>query len=270
MTGDPCELVVVDGPGGARLEGCRHGGHITRWWPAGATQPRLWLSPRYDCGPGVAIRGGIPVIFPQFSALGQLPKHGLVRDRAWEVRDPRQPGELAFGLRLTETSAWPHRASLTLRAHAENARLDVDLHVINEGSEAFGFTGALHAYLAVSSTAAATLHGLDGADVTDATTDSAATSVVSGPLGAQGPQDLMVRGADLRVTVRDPQVGSTVLTAAGFDSWVVWNPGRGHTLADVAPGDEMAFVCVEPAQLDERVLPPGQSWRGSLTLKAGS
>ena len=34
---------------------------------------------------GKTIRGGIPVLFPQFSNNGNLRKHGFVRDIVWEL-----------------------------------------------------------------------------------------------------------------------------------------------------------------------------------------
>ena len=44
-------------------------------------------------GPGQAVRGGVPVIFPQFEQLGpdtSLPRHGLARTRAWRVDSHHQ------------------------------------------------------------------------------------------------------------------------------------------------------------------------------------
>ena len=34
---------------------------------------------------GKTIRGGIPVLFPQFANIGNLRKHGFVRDIVWEL-----------------------------------------------------------------------------------------------------------------------------------------------------------------------------------------
>ena len=55
--------------------------------PAGG-EDWLYLSPQADYSPGASIRGGVPVVFPQFSGMGPLPKHGLVRTMTWEYTGP--------------------------------------------------------------------------------------------------------------------------------------------------------------------------------------
>jgi hypothetical protein len=71
-------------PDGARAEIYPHGTHVTSWVPAGGSE-RLFLSPASEFRPGAPIRGGVPVVFPQFSGLGSLPKHGFVRLLSWEM-----------------------------------------------------------------------------------------------------------------------------------------------------------------------------------------
>src|SRR6202012_2821919 len=68
---------------GARATILLHGGHRVSWIPAGG-QEQLYVSPTSEYGEGQAVRGGVPVIFPQFSSRGTLPRHGLVRTRTWE------------------------------------------------------------------------------------------------------------------------------------------------------------------------------------------
>ena len=43
----------------------------------------LYLSPLVDVYPDNPIRGGIPLMFPQFGDSGPLRKHGFVRDLQW-------------------------------------------------------------------------------------------------------------------------------------------------------------------------------------------
>jgi hypothetical protein len=69
---------------GALLVAGTFGGQVVRWRPAGAEVDRLWLSPLAAPSFG-ALRGGVPVIFPQFSGRGPLPRHGLVRSRGWRA-----------------------------------------------------------------------------------------------------------------------------------------------------------------------------------------
>jgi hypothetical protein len=94
--GAACAPETVTAADGAQLTACAHGGHVLGWTPAGG-RPRLWLSPTARCGPGLAIRGGIPVIFPQFAGRGPLPKHGFARDRAWRVETMGDAGSRPSG-----------------------------------------------------------------------------------------------------------------------------------------------------------------------------
>src|SRR5436305_1852990 len=79
------KLILV-APDGARAEIYLHGAHVTSWIPAGDGE-RLFLSASSAFRPGAAIRGGVPVVFPQFSDRGPLPKHGFARTSEWELVD---------------------------------------------------------------------------------------------------------------------------------------------------------------------------------------
>ena len=57
-----------------------NGAHLVSWQPAGHAE-QLFLSAASDFGHGVAIRGGVPIVFPQFSDYGPLGRHGFVRKR---------------------------------------------------------------------------------------------------------------------------------------------------------------------------------------------
>ena len=75
----------IQSPDGAQATVLLHGGHLVSWKPAGGEE-QLYLSPTAVAGQGQAIRGGVPVIFPQFEQRGpdvSLPRHGLARTRTW-------------------------------------------------------------------------------------------------------------------------------------------------------------------------------------------
>ena len=78
---------------GATAEVHRHGAHVTSWRPMGEADDRLYLSARSEFSGAAAIRGGVPVIFPQFAAEGPLPKHGFARTTTWTLRDNRHDAD---------------------------------------------------------------------------------------------------------------------------------------------------------------------------------
>ena len=77
--------VAMSSRDGARAEIYLHGAQLTSWVPAGSSSDRIFLSGRSRFSEGAAIRGGIPVGFPQFAAQGPLPNHGFARVLRWEL-----------------------------------------------------------------------------------------------------------------------------------------------------------------------------------------
>lgn len=84
--------VRVQSPDGAQATVLLHGAQVISWVPAGGAN-QLYLSTKAVIAPGQAVRGGVPVVFPQFAQRGpdtSLPRHGLLRTRAWTVESSRQ------------------------------------------------------------------------------------------------------------------------------------------------------------------------------------
>jgi glucose-6-phosphate 1-epimerase len=270
--GDPCRYIELVAADGARVWFCRHGGHVVGWRPVGGVE-RLWLSASTGCGPGTAIRGGVPVVWPQFAERGDGPRHGLARDRAWVLLQAGTGGDGAARARLelradaATRALWPHEFTLTLDVVVTGHELGMRLRARNDGVVPFDFTAALHTYLRVSSTAAADVHGLANL-VAEANDGSGEVTLPHGPLPAAGPVDVAVRDHHDEIRLVDELLGDVVVNADGFDSRVVWNPGAGQAPGDVHPGGETEFVCIEPALLRPVTLQPGDTWTGRQLLHA--
>jgi hypothetical protein len=95
----PSGLPVVRllAPDGASATVALHGGHVLSWVPAGGREC-LYLSPRSGYAPGQAIRGGVPVIFPQFSDRGPLKRHGFARVVPWQLTQQSTADDAATAL----------------------------------------------------------------------------------------------------------------------------------------------------------------------------
>jgi glucose-6-phosphate 1-epimerase len=101
---------------------------------------------------GASVRGGVPVIFPQFNERGPLPRHGLVRTRSWTPVQSVVRGEHAIAtLRFTDDMAtrthWPHGFTAELTVSVAGRDLDIELCITNTGETSFDFHAALHTYL---------------------------------------------------------------------------------------------------------------------------
>jgi glucose-6-phosphate 1-epimerase len=144
------------------LEAVDQGAHITSWQVDGEEQ--LYISPLCAFEAKKAVRGGIPLIFPQFEKFGDGVRHGFARTAGW-VQAP-DPEALHYSLKTKkdEYSYWPYSAELNYTARpAENA-LMLELAVTNPDSRVFSFTCALHTYIKIDALANIRLYGLKGLD----------------------------------------------------------------------------------------------------------
>jgi glucose-6-phosphate 1-epimerase len=221
------------------------------------------------------VRGGVPVIFPQFNERGPLPRHGIVRNRSWvPVRTEVGADDALAVLQIAADDAtralWSHRFGLELTVCVRGDRLDIELAATNTGDHAFAMMAALHSYLRVGEVGEVRLSGLGGGRyedfVTGTTRIDTDDSVRIGSetdriyYGVRSPLELADGARRLRIE------------AANFPEVVVWNPweAKAAAMADLAPGDFRRFLCVEAALIGEPVsLAPGEQWWGRQTLIAG-
>lgn len=264
------KVVLVAGDG-ARAEVYLHGAHVTSWVPAGDTE-RLYLSSRAEFASGRAVRGGVPVIFPQFANEGPLPKHGFARNTAWRLVTLSPNGNARF--RLASSSAtekiWPHTFVAELLIAVEGKSLDVTLRVFNTGAAPLTFTAALHTYLRVDDVRAAHIGGLRGLSYRDATLGGELRQESADEVGIVGDVNRIYLDVRSPVTVRERD-RTTLVEMQGFNDVVVWNPGSagGAALSDMDPDGYLKMLCVEPAVIGTPVtLPAAGHWSGSQRLLA--
>ena len=243
------------------------GAQLLSWVPQDGPE-RLFLAGHADLASGSAIRGGIPVIFPQFAERGLLRRHGFARQLDWSFAGIAGASAV-FELRDSPaTVEWPHafrcRLSVTLGA----SRLGVALEVENRGSDAFAFTAALHSYLRVDDTAHAALEGLHGCDYEDSANGGTLHRQDAHALAFDGELDRIYADVVAPMRLVDGERHLDI-GHEGFGDAIVWNPGPtlAAGLPDLAPGEYRRFVCVEAGQVLQPVLlAPGQRWRGSQVL----
>ena len=269
------EKISLASGDGASADVYAYGAHVTSWRPVPDREERLFLSSTSVLSEGTAIRGGIPVIFPQFAAEGPLPRHGFARTTQWTVAPPREEPGGAAAARFTLASSpetrrvWAADFLATVDVEVVGAQLRVSLTVDNQGAEAFTFAAALHTYLRVEDIRQAELVGLHGARyrVSSAPDELAFDDAES--MRFAGEIDRVYVGAPTRLVLRDADRHLDIETT-GFEDVVVWNPGSAAaSLADMEAGGETRMLCVEAAQVQQRItLDAGRRWTGSQTLTA--
>lgn len=259
---------------GAQATVTLFGAHLVSWVPAGGSE-RLFCSARSALDGSKAIRGGVPLIFPQFAARGDGMRHGFARVSNWRLADSGVEHGAAFAEFALSSAdplaaAWPHGFELQFRVTLKADTLQLALRVRNSGSAAFSFAAALHTYFRVDDLAAVTIDGLEHTQYSDQTSNPAQDGRQSEPL-LRCPDQLdrlyhTIPG-DLALWT-----GSDTLRwqQQGFGDAVVWNPGAADAaaLSDLADDEFRHFICIEPALIDPCRLEPGQEWLGRHQLQS--
>ena len=230
------------------------GAHLVSW--CGHDQrERIFLSDRSSLDGQRAIRGGIPIIFPQFAEHGSGMRHGFARMSTWRVVDHGMHLDGVFvDLELMQddldpkyATAWPYAFKLKLRIllHANAVTMSLDVH--NMGVEAFPFSAALHSYHLIDDIATICIDGVEQESLCIEDKIDTIYRDCAGPV-------MLATGQETRK-----------LEQQGFGDVVVWNPGAADAAAlpDLADDEFRRFICIEPLMLGPRTLEPGQVWNGS-------
>lgn len=254
--------LLLRAPDGAEATITLYGAHLVSWKPIPGTgappQERLFMSRLSALDGSRAIRGGVPVIFPQFAERGSGTRHGFARTSTWRVLDSGEQDGAAFavlGLNQADlspqaSSAWAYAFELTLRVSVHGAGLAMALDVRNTGTHPFPFAAALHTYHLVDDVEAVRIAGLQAETLAITDKLDQVFEHVAGPIAFDNGADRLQ------------------LQQTGFTDAVVWNPGAADAaaLADMDDEEYRNFVCIEPALLGPATLAPGGVWRGTYLV----
>jgi glucose-6-phosphate 1-epimerase len=269
VEGLPGHRVVL--PCGDSVAITEHGAHVVSWRSQG--RERFYMSPASLRDGQAALRGGVPVCWPQFNQRGPLPKHGFARNLPWHLQAFEPQGEgavLTMALLSGERTLAHWAAGFEARGvvNLQPGRFQFTLSVRNTGAVAWSFTGALHSYLAVDGVSSAHLDGLGGQPEWDAVRD--VRGVAEDRLVFSGEFDRVYTASPHALTLRDGAHGLRILQSPSWADTVVWNPGaaRAAALPDLPPGGWRRYLCVEAAQVFEPVVvAPGETWMGWQALE---
>ena len=262
---------------GATAEIYRRGALVTSWKRANGVE-MLFLAQSNQFAPGEPMRGGIPVIFPQFGSMGKLPMHGFLKAAMWEIvetsKDPS--GAVYAVLRTSDTEVtralWPHAFRATMRVTLDEA-LSTSITIENAGDTPFDFQCALHTYLRVGDVSRVTVRGLERATYQDWRRKGVERREGAAPVRIDGAVNRVYLRRPGRITTYDESRGRTLLIdRAGFNDVVVWNPGedQARTTFGFAEGEYLTMLAVEAAQIAPPVkLAAGQLWSGTQRIRLG-
>jgi glucose-6-phosphate 1-epimerase len=155
--------VLLYTAGGAQCTILREGANLVSWIPANGEE-QLFISRCSGTVDGLPVRGGIPLVFPQFAEMGPLPKHGILRNVIWDLIAISSQPDCATATLQTEFRAyalpgWPHpfRARLVVELQDHAVFLQFSIH--NTGTRTFAFQSAMHTYLRLPGGTPVDIHG---------------------------------------------------------------------------------------------------------------
>jgi len=245
-----------------------HGAHVASWTDGGGTS-LLYMSPTAVYDGKKALRGGIPLCWPQFGP-GALPQHGFARTSAWALAATAdEAGALSATFALgsspgTRAAGFAADWVLTYTVRLAKAGGALSLRLaaaVAAGSPPALITAALHTYFAVPSAAGVAVKGLAGLTYRDSA-DGGRERTEAADAVTVGAAEVDRVYLDAPSTVRlerGPSAGAVVMRTKNFPDAVVWNAYVDKTaaLADMPDEDWRRYVCVEAVSVKTPVVVEG-------------
>ncbi|CAO2822969.1 unnamed protein product [Amaranthus hypochondriacus] len=276
------DKVILRVPSGFTVEVYFMGGQVTSWKNE-AGQELLFLSKKAIFKPPKAIRGGIPIIFPQFRNLGTATPHGFARNRAFMLDpDPTLPptsSKADLHLLLTphedDMKYWPFRFEIRLRVSLGlNGKLTMKVRIRNIDTKPFKFTFAFHNYFNVSDVGEVRVEGLETQYYLNDTMKKERLTDQGDSIVFDEEVDKIFIETPDKICILDHESKRTfVIIKEGLPDVAVLNPWekRAKAIPDLDKKEYRKFVCVVPARIENSItLKPNMEWTGMQELRAVS
>ncbi|KAF9680538.1 hypothetical protein SADUNF_Sadunf06G0131800 [Salix dunnii] len=301
------DKVVLREPRGSTAEVYLYGAHVTSW-KNDHGEELLFVSSKAIFKPPKAIRGGIPICFPQFGSHGSLEQHGFARNRFWSIDTDPPPFptnsksfiDLILKPSEEDMQKWPYSYEFRLRVAlgtGGDLMLTSRIRNTNADGKPFTFTFAYHTYFSVSDISEVRVEGLETLDYLDNLQNKERSTEQGDALTFESEVDKIYLGTPTKIAILDHEKKRTFvlrkdgLPDAGkhdildnlvklegsskeqgsFFPLVVWNPWdkKAKTMADFGDDEYKHMLCVEAAVVEKPItLKPGEEWKGRLELSA--
>jgi glucose-6-phosphate 1-epimerase len=230
-----------------------HGAHLTSLKLAGSEE-LLYLSPNAIFEQGTAIRGGVPIIFPQFAALGDLRFHGFARISDWSVVNDQVDisGNSVMELSLINDEShfqqWQYKFELKLILSL-GSKLKMTMQITNLDLKDFKFSNAFHTYFAVTDINQTEISNLKGINSVDYLDQQRSSIEENDPIIIKKHTDKIYLSAPAEVTIRDKlQKREIKIVKNNFQDLVIWNPwDKAASMKDMTADGYQKMLCVEVA-----------------------
>jgi glucose-6-phosphate 1-epimerase len=269
------DLVILDLGEGTSLSVHLYGATVISWKHKG--DELLFVSSKSLFDNKKAIRGGIPVVFPNFGPWDLGPQHGFARISRWNVaQQPTKTPDGAVTAEFTLTDnddtrkMWNHKFLLSYKLTLKEGSFDSSFTVKNTGNDAFSFTCLLHTYFQLPDVTKATVSGFKGLTYTDKVKDGS-TAVESRDIitVSEFTDRVYENTPDKHVLTGCPGGKNITVFKNNFPDTVVWNPWKekAAAMADFGDEDYPNMLCVEAGHVAKpKQLQAGETFVASQTM----
>ncbi|KAH3781735.1 uncharacterized protein LOC127842638 isoform X2 [Dreissena polymorpha] len=238
------------------------GATVTSWKHEG--EEFLFCSKQAVFDDKKAIRGGIPIVFPQFGPWDLGPQHGFARIKMWKQTSEAHHGDngavsMDFALEDDDETRkmWNKQFKLVYTVTLMQNTLETALTVHNTGDTEFDFTTLLHTYMRVEDIYQTSLHGLEGCTFSDKVNGGEHVEDRASIIINQN-YDRVYVNVDGPVNIcQDIQtLGTLRIERNNLPDVVVWNPWqeKAKAMADLADSEYVEMLCVEAGAVSSPVV----------------
>ncbi|EPY27755.1 glucose-6-phosphate 1-epimerase [Strigomonas culicis] len=254
----------------------------------------LYMSPTAEYKERVPLRGGVPLIFPQFGSRGPLsPSHGFARIRPWKLKEvDAAQGRATFSLRASVQDLSPegvvvsdspnNMVQLVYTIEFNKERLRLQMRVRNNSEEVpVTFSFAFHTYFAIDELSNTIVNGLNLTPYVDNLKSKAAESTALSPMAPvwkmteefdriytnQRCAVMLQENAEKRL---DAPHRMLHISSTSLPDVCVWNPGpeKAKAFKDMPDEDYNRFICVEHGNIIKKaVLATSATWTGTQEIR---
>lgn len=277
------QFIILRNTRGASARISLYGGQVLSWKNEQGEE-LLFISSKATFRPPIAVRGGIPICFPQFGSRGLLEQHGFARNRPWTIDDnPPSPrgdgckGQASINLVLRageeELKSWPHKFEIRLRITlTEDGRLSLRSRVKNANGKPFSFSIAFRTYFGISDISEVRVEGLETLDYLDGLQDRQRFTEQGDALTIESEIDRVYLSSSDIIELFDHGSKRTFqIRKQGLPDVAVWNPWekKSRALTDLGDDEYKKMLCVDGAAVEKPItLKAGEEWVGQLDLSA--
>jgi len=293
-------LSVEDGKGGrSYTEVALFGAHVMKFTQVsadGKETPLMWTTKKAVFDGSRAIRGGVPLIFPQFNKFGPMSAHGFARTAMFSLEGitsdldtPSITANLKLSTNEVSKEMWGKEIDFSLNYlvtlqgapdEKSSSSLTLDMQVTNKGKVDLGFTCALHTYFPVSDitkavvTAALPGDSIKGMSYIDQLAEgkTRADKIVkqeTDEIVFNQEVDRVYLNIPKALQVVDKATGLRIVQETNFTDAVVWNPwvdkAKRMAAKDYEENEYKQMVCVEVAEVgtagNKVTLKPGEVFK---------